>query len=262
VRLSLPGSASFQQHLATQKIFLTIGSSPRPLTNLVVNDATEVEPFTGFYGGNALCRMGAFSYSMSGVRPDLTIGRYCSIGKGLVTLTGTRHPYEWVTTSNVTYERGGTLLEAYFAEKDAPARSIRHLQKSLPQIGNDVWISTNVTINAGVTIGDGAVVAANSVVTKDVEPYSIVGGNPARVIRRRFNDDQVQALLEIQWWRYEPAAFLHLDMSDVDHFIANFPRVALDADPFTPTPLTGRALRAAADDHARVGAQEEPESTP
>ncbi|HEX5667190.1 MAG TPA: CatB-related O-acetyltransferase, partial [Chitinophagaceae bacterium] len=70
-------------------------------------------------------------------------------------------------------------------------------------IGNDVWIGYNATIMAGVTIGDGAIIATNSTVTKDVAPYSIVGGNPVQEIRRRFPDEVVQKLLEIRWWDWD-----------------------------------------------------------
>lgn len=70
-------------------------------------------------------------------------------------------------------------------------------------IGNDVWIGHNATIMAGVTIGDGAIIATNATVTKDVEPYSIVGGNPAQLIRKRFSDEVISELLAIQWWHWD-----------------------------------------------------------
>ncbi len=69
-------------------------------------------------------------------------------------------------------------------------------------VGNDVWIGHKATIMAGVTIGDGAIIAAHSLVTKEVAPYSIVGGNPAKEIRKRFTEDQIKKLLEIQWWNW------------------------------------------------------------
>jgi virginiamycin A acetyltransferase len=69
-------------------------------------------------------------------------------------------------------------------------------------IGNDVWIGYEATLMAGITIGDGAIIAAKSVVTKDVPPYSIVGGNPAKVIRMRFDESQIRRLLELQWWNW------------------------------------------------------------
>ncbi len=70
-------------------------------------------------------------------------------------------------------------------------------------IGNDVWIGSNVIILSGVHIGDGAVICAGSVVTKDIEPYSIAGGVPAKQIRKRFTDEAVEKLLQIQWWNWE-----------------------------------------------------------
>lgn len=74
--------------------------------------------------------------------------------------------------------------------------------KELPTIGNDVWIAHNVTIYSGVHIGDGAVIAGNSVVTKSVPPYAIVGGNPARILKYRFSQDIIQELLRYQWWNF------------------------------------------------------------
>ena len=67
-------------------------------------------------------------------------------------------------------------------------------------IGNDVWVGYNATIMAGVNIGDGAIIASNATVTRDVEPYSIVGGNPASLIRKRFSDDEIASLLQLKWW--------------------------------------------------------------
>lgn len=69
-------------------------------------------------------------------------------------------------------------------------------------IGNDVWIGSNVTIMSGVTIGDGAAIAANSTVTRDVDPYAIVAGNPARLLRRRFDPETIERLLEVAWWNW------------------------------------------------------------
>ena len=76
-------------------------------------------------------------------------------------------------------------------------------QKGNINIGNDVWIGYNATIMAGVTIGDGAIIATNSTVIKDVEPYSIVGGNPANKIKKRFAEDVITRLLELKWWDWD-----------------------------------------------------------
>jgi virginiamycin A acetyltransferase len=70
-------------------------------------------------------------------------------------------------------------------------------------IGNDVWVGYKATIMSGVTIGDGAIIAAHSVVTKDVEPYAIVGGNPAKLIKKRFSEERIQQLLEMAWWNWD-----------------------------------------------------------
>jgi virginiamycin A acetyltransferase len=72
-------------------------------------------------------------------------------------------------------------------------------------IGNDVWIGYNATIMSGVTIGDGAIIATNATVTKDVTPYTIVGGNPAKEIRKRFDEDTIKKLLDMQWWNWDIA---------------------------------------------------------
>ena len=70
-------------------------------------------------------------------------------------------------------------------------------------VGNDVWIGYNATIMAGVTVGDGAIIATNSTVIRDIEPYSIVGGNPANLIKKRFNDEKISKLLALKWWDWD-----------------------------------------------------------
>ena len=81
-------------------------------------------------------------------------------------------------------------------------------------IGNDVWIGYEAVIMAGVTIGDGAIIGARAVVTKDVPPYTIVGGVPAREIRRRFSDDVIARLLELKWWDW-PAEQIQRNIKNI-----------------------------------------------
>lgn len=120
---------------------------------------------------------------------DVKIGKYCSIARNVV-IGVSGHNYEWVTTSPII------VSSAYgFLQKSIPTP-----QKSAPIIGNDVWIGMNVIIMRGVSIGDGAVIAAGSVITKNVEPYSIVGGLPAKHLKYRFDSHIVESLLEIKWW--------------------------------------------------------------
>jgi|SRR5690625_4693423 len=124
----------------------------------------------------------------------LMIGRFTAIGPGATFLMpGGNHPMVGPSTYPFTMF-GGTWTENTL---DA---FLRIEQLGDTTIGNDVWIGREATIMPGVTVGDGAVVGAQSVVTKDVGPYEVVAGNPARVIRRRFNDDDIARLLTATWW--------------------------------------------------------------
>ena len=93
-------------------------------------------------------------------------------------------------------------------------------------IGNDVWIGAKSTIMSGVKIGHGAIVAAGAVVTKDVQPYSVVGGNPAKHIKFRFDERQIEKLLEINWWDWEESKIKEEGMllwsADINHFIEKY----------------------------------------
>jgi len=118
------------------------------------------------------------------------IGRFCSIARQVVIGPG-NHDLSAVTTHPFP------VSSAY---GDFGGVASPRPQKPAPIIGNDVWIGVNCVVLRGVTIGDGAVVAANSVVTRDVPPYAIVGGNPARHVRDRFPPEIAAALLRIRWW--------------------------------------------------------------
>jgi acetyltransferase-like isoleucine patch superfamily enzyme len=122
----------------------------------------------------------------------LTIGKYCSIASGVTIMLGGEHRPDWVTTYpfSVIFKRFANI-------KGTPTT------KGDVVIGSDVWIGQDVIILSGVTIGDGAVIGAGSVVTKDVEPYEMVAGNPARMIRKRFDDRTISKLLAIKWWNWK-----------------------------------------------------------
>lgn len=119
------------------------------------------------------------------------IGKFCSIARQTV-IGVSDHNYNWVTTHPFIVSKGYNFINNGIAQPQKPA----------PVIGNDVWVGINTVISRGVTIGDGAVIAAGSVVTKNVAPYSIVGGVPAKHIKFRFSDDIIAALLKIQWWNW------------------------------------------------------------
>ena len=122
---------------------------------------------------------------------DVLIGAFCSIADNVEIFIGGNHRTDWVTT----YPFGHIHKEVFpWHGRGHPAT------KGNVVIGNDVWIGSGATIFSGVTIGDGAVISAKSVVVKDVPPYSIVGGNPAKVVKLRFTEDQINRLLKNPWW--------------------------------------------------------------
>lgn len=126
----------------------------------------------------------------------LIIGKFCSIGNGAkFIMNGANHKMKSFVNFPFGIFRDG--WEVGIPDlKDLPF-------KGDTVIGNDVWIGYDVIIMPGVTIGDGAIIGARSVITKDVPPYAIVGGNPAEFIRNRFDDEVIKLLLEIQWWNWD-----------------------------------------------------------
>ncbi len=140
-------------------------------------------------------KMGRCSYMGDSCRIVADIGRYCSISNNVITVEG-KHPLDRISTSPVFYSLNEQCGMTY-ATNNA-YEEINLNRKTV--IENDVWIGENVIIKSGVKIGTGAVVAMGAVVTKDVAPYSIVGGIPAKMIRKRFDESTVNSLLNSQWW--------------------------------------------------------------
>ena len=127
-----------------------------------------------------------------GVDGKFFIGSFCSMADNIHIFLGGNHRSDWVTTYPFSY-----FIEEFNYIKGHPSTNGDVI------IGNDVWIGSNVTIMSGIQIGDGAVIGAKSVVTKDVEPYAIVAGNPARFKKYRFSKEQIEKLLEIKWWDWD-----------------------------------------------------------
>lgn len=133
---------------------------------------------------------------------NANIGRYSSIGINVKTSTGAHPTKVFVSTHPAFYSTRKQAGFSYVTEDKFAEGIYVDNQKHVASIGNDVWIANNVLLLPGVHIYDGAIVAAGAVVTKDVEPYSIVGGVPARQIGKRFDDKTIERLLNIQWWNW------------------------------------------------------------
>lgn len=123
------------------------------------------------------------------------IGKFCSIAENVNIYLGGNHNVNWITTFPFGHIHKNIFNK--FDGKGHPSSNGNII------IGNDVWICSNVTIMSGIKIGDGSVIAMNSHVVKDVEPYTLVGGNPAKFIKHRFTQEQIQQLLKIKWWEWE-----------------------------------------------------------
>ena len=164
---------------------------------------------------------------------NVTIGRYCSIAAG-VSISPPEHPLEWLTASPVSYAPQCFGWAEKLLEHGLP-KAMPYPYTHPVEIGKDVWIGSGAFIKGGVKIGDGAVVAAHAVVVKDVPPYAIVGGVPAKVIRYRFDEETIKALLELKWWNYNLAAFGELDWSDIKGCIVKIREgIAKGIKPYTP----------------------------
>ena len=143
---------------------------------------------------------GKYSYSHSNLTTGyggakLVIGNFVSIAPNVKVYLGGNHRTDWVTTYPF-----GHMCPDIFNKFDGVGHPST---KGDIVVGNDVWIGANAVIMSGVTIGDGAVIANNSHVVKNVEPYSLVGGNPAKLIKYRFKPEQIEKLLEIKWWYWD-----------------------------------------------------------
>ncbi len=125
---------------------------------------------------------------------NTTIGSFCSVASN-VKIGGAMHPTDWVSTSPVFYEGRNTGVNKKF---------YNHIleKNKITIIGHDVWIGFNVLIKQGVNIGTGSIIGMGSVVTKDIPPFSIVGGVPAKIIRKRFNDNLIEEILDSKWWEF------------------------------------------------------------
>lgn len=158
--------------------------------NIIVGDYTYYDDFEDVHNFEKNVK---YLFDFTGDK--LIIGKFCMIASDVTfIMNGANHLMESVST--YPFEIFGNGWEKAMEGKSYPT-------KGDTIIGNDVWIGYNATIMPGVTVGDGAIIATNATVTKDVAPYSIVGGNPARELKKRFSEEHIGKLLAIRWWDWE-----------------------------------------------------------
>ncbi len=148
--------------------------------------------------------------------PNVFVGAYCSIGRD-VQIGLAKHPLDWLSSHAFQYDQAWFPNVPEYAGMRRCVRDLAHPETSL---GSDVWIGNGAMVTAGVKIGHGAVVGAGAIVTKDVEPYSIVVGTPAKHLKYRFEPDVIAALLELKWWLLSPRDLDGIDFSDVQGAIS------------------------------------------
>lgn len=194
---------------------------PSPIIRLVVNcylkrryqvkfgKGVRTDFDTKFEGRNLINDYTAISRSYIGLgsyvagHTSLTrvkIGRFCSIGQNVKNSLGI-HPTEYISTHPAFFSKKkqagfSFVKESIFEEH----KYVDSKKQYLAIIGNDVWIGNNVILMDGITIGDGAIIGTGAIVTKDVDPYCIVGGIPAKLIRKRFDDTTIRELIDLSWW--------------------------------------------------------------
>ncbi len=171
--------------------------------------------------------MGAYSYMNEGgfLRDGSFVGRFCSIGRRVTIGAGMHAMHGLSTHPALARGNGPKYNREQLAQLAVPPR--RDLRFTV--LGNDVWIGDGAVVVPGVTVGTGAIIGANSVVTRDVEPYAIVGGIPARVIRHRHPPQVVKGLLATRWWELPLARLQAMSTNNVFEFIAECGAVT-DAD--------------------------------
>lgn len=194
----------FLQSLVNAKVFL----------DKATFHATPIlaEPPTLAYGSLFSCTIGRYCHLGGSLIGDkTTIGRYSQSASGTQIGVG-GHPTNWLSTHFFQYR---DCFEPYPA--DHSSSLLGKFDETAPTtIGSDVWIGAMAFIKSGVTVGHGAIVAAGAVVVKDVEPYAIVGGNPAKLIRYRFPKPVIERLLAIRWWELEHEAICRLPFNEIE----------------------------------------------
>lgn len=168
------------------------------------------------------CQLGAFTYVSGDLGVALfgtRIGRFSSIGG---TLGAPEHPTDWLSTHPFAFMRPALLprfdkVPEFVSWAPDGREQYRFPQKTLTVIGHDCWTAANSVVRRGLTVGHGAIIGAGAIVTKDVPPYAIMAGAPARLLRFRFPEKTIERLLQLEWWRYDISPFKHsINFSNIE----------------------------------------------
>ena len=192
--------------------------------------STTIDSESKFEGENRLSNYSVFLNSFMGYASyvsdhsfikNTVIGRYTCIANEVMTVAG-NHPVSFASIHPAFYSTAQKLSYVK-CQKFEDFNYLDFQKKISVVIGNDVWIGARVTILEGVKIADGAIVAAGAMVTKDVPPYAIVGGVPAKVIKYRFDDETIRKLLDLKWWNKDQSWIKEHadDFDDVEKLLAN-----------------------------------------
>lgn len=174
-------------------------------SGVVITETGVVDDLSVFEGNNfvsgeiseSFLGYGSYIHKNSEIK-KAHIGRFCSVGEN-VNIRMFTHPADMVSTSPCFYRESHTYLDTFVNSNKYEDLAFNDEGYNVT-IGNDVWIGNGAMLKSGIKVGDGAIIGAGAIVTHDVEPYAIVGGNPARVIKYRFNKDIIKKLLAIKWW--------------------------------------------------------------
>lgn len=175
-------------------------------SSYILGKTTSFEGYNRMGYDSRFCgHMGYGSYIGESSRINATIGKFTCISDRVRTVSGTHPTKDFVSIHPAFYSTAKQAGFSYTSVNCFEELLLNPVDgKTAVYIGNDVWIGCDVTIFGGVSIGDGAVIAAGAIVTQDVEPYTIVGGVPAKLIKTRFSKDQISFLCNFKWWNKDP----------------------------------------------------------
>jgi len=197
----------------------------RPLSE-VRNSWVDGNFELGMYSSVNRCHLNkGGGIAVSSYASDTTFGPYAIAGSR-VSIGGFEHPKDWLAVHSFQWGQASINWNISKAGQDALEKVIKPIAEHT-SIGPDCWIGNNATVLSGVNVGAGAIIGAGSVVTKDIEPYAICIGNPARVINFRFSEPIIESLLELKWWELEIDQIAKLELTDIEVAISQLREIRL-----------------------------------